>query len=103
MKSSIGPTLNGGVRLKYHKVLKQFEMMNHIFWNTEKRWALFWHDNLSFPIMGQRPIEVINFTTLPREFTAYFNNPQAYSITAINHTEQKLPFILEKSGYFNGI
>ncbi|MBK9686593.1 MAG: hypothetical protein IPO65_02105 [Saprospiraceae bacterium] len=57
--------------------------------------------------MGQRPIEVIiNFTPpYPREFTAYFNNPQAYSITAINHTEQEVTvyFLGEIRGTSNGV
>lgn len=83
-------------------------MMNHIFWNTGKKIGLFLAlIILSFPIMGQRPIEVIiNFTPpYPREFTAYFNNPQAYSITAINHTEQEVTvyFLGEIRGTSNGV
>ena len=37
-----------------------------------------------------RPLEIIvNFPPpYPREFAAYFNNPTAYSITVINHTDQ---------------
>lgn len=83
-------------------------MMNHIFWNTGKKMGfIFALIILSFPIMGQRPIEVIiNFTPpYPREFTAYFNNPQAYSITAINHTEQEVTvyFLGEIRGTSNGV
>ena len=40
-------------------------------------------------LLSQRPLEVIInfFPPYPREFSAYFNDPQNYSITVINHTD----------------
>jgi hypothetical protein len=56
---------------------------------------------------AQRPLEVIiNFSPpYPREFTAYYNNPQNYSITVINHSEQDqtVYFLGELIGLNNGV
>jgi len=62
----------------------------------------------SFKISSaQRPLEVfINFSPpYPREFTAYYNNPQNYSVTVINHSDQDqtVYFLGELIGTNNGV
>lgn len=56
---------------------------------------------------AQRPLEVVInfFPPYPREFSAYFNDPQNYSITVINHTEveQTVYFLGELKGTSNGV
>lgn len=63
--------------------------------------------SLSINSIAQRPLEVfINFSPpYPREFTAYYNNPQNYSITVINHSEQDqtVYFLGELIGLDNGV
>ena len=58
-------------------------------------------------LSAQRPMEVIiNFLPpYPREFAAYYNNPQDYSITVINYTdvEQEVYFLGELHGTYNGV
>ena len=58
-------------------------------------------------LLSQRPLEVIInfFPPYPREFSAYFNDPQNYSITVINHTdvEQTVFFLGELKGTYNGV
>ena len=64
---------------------------------------LFWAQLLA----AQRPMEVIiNFyPPYPREFAAYYNNPQEYSITVINYTDadQDVYFLGELHGTSNGV
>ncbi len=56
---------------------------------------------------GQRPLEVIiNFMPpYPYEIAAYYNNPQSYSITIINHAEsaQTIYLLGEIRGTYNGV
>lgn len=76
------------------------------------------HKNISFWIcslltllaigaFAQRPLEVIiNFyPPYPREFAAYYNNPQDYSISVINYTDadQEVYFLGELHGLSNGV
>lgn len=56
---------------------------------------------------SQRPIEVIiNFTPpYPYEIAAYYNQPQSYSITLVNYTDQEQTIYVlgELQGTYNGV
>lgn len=67
---------------------------------------------LALPLAGgeapvDRPLDiVVNFAPpFPREFTAYFNNPTAYSITVTNFSDQdqEVYFLAEMRGLTNNV
>lgn len=67
---------------------------------------------LAFPVVAteapvDRPLDIIvNFAPpFPREFTAYFNNPTAYSITVTNYSDQdqEVYFLAEMRGLTNNV